>query len=178
MCSGLYAFLSRFLNIYLLSAGLLSAVLTLLVIPGFAQGYRLYTRKLSDGKPGGLQDLFSPFKDLRRIVKLELWIFLFSFLWSLLFIIPGIVAFYRYRFAYYILMDYPDFSAKDALEMSANLTKGYKWDLFVLDLSFIGWNLLSCLTCGVLSLWIMPYQMAVEAESYHYITYEKFHMQN
>jgi len=156
-----------------LPMGILSLAITILVIPVFQQGYRYYTRKLADARPGSVQDLFAPFIDSRRIVKLQLWTILFTFLWSLLFIIPGFIALYRYRFAYYILMDHPDITAKEALAYSADLTKGYKWDLFVLDLSFLGWTMLTSLTFGILGLWISPYQLRVEAEAYKYISFQK-----
>ena len=164
--TGTYAFT-------VLPVSILSFSITILVIPVFQQGYRFYTRKLADNRPGFVRDLFAPFVDCRRIVKLQLWTLLFIFLWSLLFIIPGIIAFYRYRFAYYILMDHPEITAKDALSYSADLTKGYKWDLFVLDLSFLGWAMLTSLTFGILGLWITPYQMSVEAEAYKYISFQK-----
>ena len=156
-----------------LPMGILNLAITILVIPVFQQGYRYYTRKLADERPGSVQDLFAPFIDSRRIVKLQLWTILFTFLWSLLFIIPGFIALYRYRFAYYILMDHPDITAKEALAYSTDLTKGYKWDLFVLDLSFLGWTMLTSLTFGILGLWISPYQLRVEAEAYKYISFQK-----
>lgn len=79
------------------------------------------------------------------------------FLWSLLFWIPGIVAAYRYRFAYYnILTDY-SLSASGAIQLSCQQTRGLKSELFVLDLSFIGWSLLNSITLGLLNIWLMPY---------------------
>ena len=83
--------------------------------------------------------------------------YIFVFLWSLLFIIPGIIAGYRYRFALYNLCENPEMGVMEALNMSKAQTWGHKWELFVLDLSFIGWNLLCGLTLGILSIWITPY---------------------
>lgn len=78
-------------------------------------------------------------------------------LWSLLFWIPGIVARYRYRFAYYNILTDSSLSAGDAIKLSCQQTRGMKAELFVLDLSFIGWSLLSSVTFGLLDIWLTPY---------------------
>ncbi len=83
--------------------------------------------------------------------------YIFIFLWSLLFLVPGIIAAYRYRFAYYNLCEDPDMGVMEALNMSKAQTNGFKWQLFVLDLSFLGWQLLCALTLGILSIWVQPY---------------------
>jgi len=159
--------------VILLFFALIGITMQLFTLPVFIQGYRLYARSIADHRIGSVKTIFIAFRDYWRIVKLNLWISLFVFLWSLLFIIPGIIAVYRYRFAFYILMDHPECTAKEALCMSKELTKGFKWDLFVMDLSFLGWNILCGLTLGILSLWIMPYQYTTEAEAYKYISYVK-----
>lgn len=79
------------------------------------------------------------------------------FLWSMLFWIPGIVAAYRYRFAYYNILTDGSITAGGAIRLSCEQTRGMKWELFVLDLSFIGWSLLSALTFGLLNMWLTPY---------------------
>ncbi len=79
------------------------------------------------------------------------------FLWSMLFWIPGIVAVYRYRFAYYNILTDGSLTAGGAIRLSCQQTRGMKWQLFVLDLSFIGWSLLSSLTLGLLNMWLTPY---------------------
>ena len=90
---------------------------------------------------------------------------LYTFLWSLLFIIPGIVKAYEYRMVSYLLADCPDMPKEDAFAISKELMMGNKWNAFVLDLSFIGWNLLNLLTCGLLSVfWVLPYVHATNAE--------------
>lgn len=87
-------------------------------------------------------------------------------LWTLLFVIPGIIAGYRYHFVTYILADNPDMNYHDALALSAEMTNGIKMDLFILDLSFIGWHLLDLITFGVASFFIAPYEQATQAEVY------------
>lgn len=79
------------------------------------------------------------------------------FLWSMLLWIPGIVAAYRYRFAYYNILTDGSITAGGAIRLSCQQTTGMKWQLFVLDLSFIGWSLLSTLTMGLLNMWLTPY---------------------
>lgn len=79
------------------------------------------------------------------------------FLWTMLFIIPGLIAAYRYRFAYYNILTDGSLSAGEAIRLSCRQTYGVKLELFILDLSFIGWNLLVPLTFGVLNIWLIPY---------------------
>lgn len=79
------------------------------------------------------------------------------FLWSLLFWIPGIIAAYRYRFAYYNILTDSSLTAGDAIQLSCQQTRGMKGELFVLDLSFIGWILLNSITFGLLGIWLTPY---------------------
>ncbi len=99
------------------------------------------------------------------IVKVMFMKDLFIFLWSLLFIIPGIIKAYEYYMVDYILTEDPTIDYKDALEMSKRMMDGNKWATFVLELSFIGWILLSILTCGILSIFMVnPYMYATESE--------------
>ena len=80
------------------------------------------------------------------------------FLWSMLFIVPGIIASYRYRFAYYNILSDDSLSAGDAIRLSCQQTQGMKGELFILDLSFIGWSILASLTMGLLNIWVTPYR--------------------
>ena len=92
---------------------------------------------------------------------------LFIALWSLLFIIPGIVKAYSYRLVPYIISDNPDMSATEAITKSRELMKGNKWNVFVLDLSFILWAVLSVLTLGIVHIfYVQPYILATDAEVY------------
>ena len=91
---------------------------------------------------------------------------LFTFLWSLLFIIPGIVKTYAYAMTYYIRLDHPEYTATQAITKSREMMKGYKGKLFLLDLSFIGWIIVGALCCGVGTLWVYPYQQMARAHFY------------
>lgn len=101
-----------------------------------------------------------------NIIKAMLWRALLNFLWFLLLIIPGIVKSYAYRMVPYILADNPNIGYKRALELSVQMTKGHKFDIFVLDLSFIGWYLLGTLALLIGVLFVLPYVNATNAELY------------
>lgn len=90
----------------------------------------------------------------------------FTFLWSLLLVVPGIVRFYSYSMTPYILIDNPELSANQAINLSRKMMKGHKFDLFFLQLSFIGWIFLSIFTLGIGLLWVVPYMMAAQAAFY------------
>ena len=87
-------------------------------------------------------------------------------LWSLLFVIPGIVKSYSYAMTFYVLRDNPGMTATEAITESRRLMNGNKWRLFCLDLSFIGWAILCCLTFGILTLWVNPYMQTARAAFY------------
>ena len=120
-------------------------------------GWVLYNLGVRRGEEMPYATLFDGFGFIGKLILLNIVITLYVFLWSMLFIIPGIIAGYRYRFAVYNLCENPDMGVMEAISMSKAQTAGYKGDLFLLDLTFIGWNLLCSLTLGILSIWIAPY---------------------
>lgn len=92
---------------------------------------------------------------------------LYISLWSLLFVIPGIVKSYEYRMVPYILAENPAMDRKTAFMISKRMMDGQKMDTFILDLSFIGWHILGAFTCGILNvLYVNPYVQATNAELY------------
>ena len=92
-------------------------------------------------------------------------------LWSLLFIIPGIIAAYSYAMTSYILAENPELTASEAIERSKQMMSGYRWRLFCVQISFIGWEILSTLlTFGIGGLWITPYKQAATAAFYREIS--------
>ncbi len=127
----------------------------------------LYSVFLDGSRKGEYEigTLFNGFKvNFGEKIILGLYKALMVFLWSLLFIIPGIIKAFAYSAAEYIAAEHPDYSFKKCLDESERLMKGHKWELFVLHLSFIGWMLLSALTFGILYLWIAPYMLATQTE--------------
>lgn len=90
---------------------------------------------------------------------------IFIFFWSWLLVIPGIIKTYAYSMMYYVMKDF-NLDGSEAITKSKELMKGYKWKLFVLNLSFIGWIILSMLTFGLGAIFLQPYIQATEAEFY------------
>ncbi len=103
----------------------------------------------------------------KNIVKVMFFKNLYLFLWSLLCIIPGIVKGYSYRLVPYLLAENPDMTADEAITLSRQMMNGQKMNAFAYDLSFIGWALLSVLTCGILYIfYVGPYKKCSDAELY------------
>lgn len=105
-------------------------------------------------------------QNFMEIVKTMLLKDIFIFLWSLLLIIPGIIKAYAYSMVPYILADNPNIGVRKAIALSNEMTMGHKFDMFVLDLSFIGWYLLGTIALGIGVLFVMPYENATKAELY------------
>ena len=96
-----------------------------------------------------------------------LWQLLWTFLWSLLFAIPGIIKYLAYSQCMFIIADNPNIGAKQAMKISMRMTQGYKWKIFVLGLSFIGWALLCIPTLYIGYLWLMPYMQVTFTNLYY-----------
>lgn len=109
-----------------------------------------------------------------NVVKIMFLKGLYTALWTLLFVVPGIIKSYEYRMVPYLLAEYPDMASYEAFRISKEMMMGNKWEAFVLDLSFIGWNLLSTLTLGLAGIFYAgPYQMLTNAALY--LTLKKTH---
>lgn len=113
-------------------------------------------------------DLFYAFKGGKylEIVKTVAWQALFTILWTMLLFIPGIIKGYSYILTPYIISDNPKIGYRRALKLSMQMTQGFKWKIFVLHLSFIGWYLLGLLCCGLGLIFLAPYFEATMAEMY------------
>ncbi|MCI8993191.1 MAG: DUF975 family protein [Eubacterium sp.] len=108
-----------------------------------------------------------------NVVKTMFFRDLFTFLWSLLFVIPGIVKSYEYRMIPYIMAENPSLSTEEVFGLSRQMMNGNKWNVFVFDLSFIGWALLSIITFGIVQLFYTgPYYELACAELYEQISYD------
>ena len=90
----------------------------------------------------------------------------YTFLWTLCFIIPGIIKSFSYAMTPYILNERPELTADEAIELSMKMMEGHKMDLFIFYLSFIGWYLLAILTCFIGYLWLIPYVYTAQAAFY------------
>ena len=120
-----------------------------------------------------VEDAFIGFQDFVRSFLAYIINSIFIFLWSLLLIIPGIIKTLSYSMTFFILQEDKNISANDARKLSMEMMNGYKWKLFCLYFSFIGWILLSILTFGILFLWISSYMDVAKAEFYKNIKAEK-----
>ena len=103
---------------------------------------------------------------------------IFTFLWTWLLIIPGIIKAYSYSMTPYIVKDMvasdKQVGATDGINASKELMKGHKMNLFIFDLSFLGWNILAAITCGIGYLWVTPYYQTAKANFYRHIAGDKF----
>lgn len=146
----------------------LGRVVSLLVTGPLAYGMAsMFLKQARDRKPMQMGDLFNGFQqDFSGIFLLGLLMNLFVFLWSLLFLIPGVIAQLSYSMAYYIKADHPEYDWKQCLAESKRMMTGYKGDLFVMQLSFIGWYFVGALCLGVGVFWVAAYQNAATAQFY------------
>lgn len=141
----------------------------LLVAPVLMVGYSYFCTRfyLMDGSPS-IGDIFSKgFSNYGRKLGGMLWMGLWVYLWSMLFVIPGIIKTFAYSMTPYILANEPDVEATKALKLSMRMTDGHKGEIFVMMLSFIGWELLSGMTFGILELvYVGPYRQTAMAGLY------------
>ena len=131
-------------------------------------GYRFFI--LNQTAQPGIGTLLDGFRS-GHYVNIVLTMFLrdlFTALWSLLLVVPGIVKHYEYLMVPYIIAENPAMDYKEAFQISKQMMDGNKWDAFVLDLSFIGWTLLGVCTFGILLVfYVEPYIYLTRAELYH-----------
>ena len=132
---------------------------------------RFFTQNLNQA--AGVKEITYAFdKNYKNIAKTMFYRDLYTFLWSLLFIIPGVVKAYEYRMIPYLLAENPEMSKEEAFAISKQMMSGQKWKTFVLDLSFIGWEILSVCTLGILSIfYVEPYRFMTNAALYERLAY-------
>lgn len=123
--------------------GIFISILSTLLISVLGAGFVMYCMAIRRGERAEYLTLFDGFSFVGKIILLDIITGFFIFLWSLLFIIPGLIAAYRYSFARLNLYENPGIGVMEALDMSKRQTLGYKAQLFTLDLSFLGWMLLA-----------------------------------
>jgi len=138
---------------------IISSILEIALIP-LSIGYVSYIIKLVRGENVELKEtLLSKYKIFLLIFVTTFIVGLCTTIWTLLFIIPGIIYSYKVVMVQFILADNADENTKwrDVISTSKEMMDGYKWDYFVFGLSFIGWILLSIVTCGIAMIWVLPY---------------------
>ena len=145
-----------------------TVIIALVLAGSMAYGLcRLTVNRVKEQGEVDFADLFKGFTDnFTQSFLLGLLQSLFVFLWSLLFVIPGIIKAYSYSMAFYIMQDDPSKDWKTCLDESKAMMDGHKWQLFCLDLSFIGWMILGVLCCGIGTIFVIPYQYTAHANFY------------
>ncbi len=151
------------------AASVVPVIGSLLVLGPMSYAISKSLLKLSrTGEKPDLNGLFDGFTDdFGETLLIGLLSTLFVCLWSILFIIPGILKSYAYSMAYYIKVDHPDYDWNQCLKESEALTKGHKGELIMLDLSFIGWLIVGAMCLCVGTLWVIPYKELTRANFYN-----------
>ena len=142
------------------------AIALLLITGPLSLGVAMAALKVVRGQNVEIGNVFDGFKNFGNAFLLSLINEILISLWSLLFIIPGIIKSYSYSMSFYILADNPNMDANSARKASMQLMHGQKWRLFCLDLSYIGWYILCGLTFGILTFWVTPYHETARAAFY------------
>ena len=183
MMAFMYVIMGPYLFVYQVSLGMnqivISPAFALAAVALYILGMPLLTMPLTLGfdyasnrllVEGDNRAVGNLFRDSFGRWGRKVWgMFLMNFfisLWSLLLIIPGFIKFYAYALTPYILIDNPELSANQAINLSQKMMKGHKFDLFFLHFSFIGWFFLSIFTFGIGLLWLLPYMMTAQAAFY------------
>lgn len=166
---GVIGVLSAFLAVY--------SIVRMVIGGAVALGYAKFNLNLVNRNNPRVEDIFSQFHNFGKGFIMNFLRGLYTTLWTLLFIIPGIIASYSYAMTPYILYENPDMTANEAIKASKELMEGNKWRLFCLELSFIGWSILCVFTFGIGYLFLHPYTEAAGAAFYREIKWEKMKQQ-
>lgn len=169
--AALIGFILVFLVIFVVALAIAFAITAFLLNPLELGCKRFFLRNLNM-KAEVKEVCFSFDHSYMNIVKTLFFRDLYTFLWSLLFIIPGIIKAYEYQMIPYLLAEHPDMPKDQAFAISRQMMKGQKWNAFVLDLSFLGWSILSLFTLGILGLfYVNPYKYSTKAALYETLRY-------
>lgn len=141
---------------------ILMAIYVMLLM--LATGMVIYFFNIASLRKASIGNLFDGFAIFGKVIWLYILMYIFTFLWTLLFIIPGIISSYRYRQALYIMLDHPEYSALECIRQSKAMMDGRKGELFVLDLSFLGWYLLTLIP--FVAIFVTPYTNLTFAHYY------------
>ncbi|PKM71981.1 MAG: hypothetical protein CVU91_11405 [Firmicutes bacterium HGW-Firmicutes-16] len=137
------------------AGGVIISIAIVLMMMMLSVGFTIYCMNICQFRNAGFGNLFDGFAIFFKVLWLTLLMGIFVWLWSLLLIVPGIIAAYRYRMALYIMIDNPQLGALDCIRASSSMMNGHKGELFVLDLSFLGWVLLTAFP--FVTIWVTPY---------------------
>lgn len=153
-------------------ANLFNIIISFALIP-FSVAFYWFFLSLSRSETLNISQLFTIYADWKNALNLigaTIVVSIFVFLWSLLLIIPGIIKSISYSQVFFLLRDHPEFSITEAITESRKIMNGYKWKYFLLNLSFIGWGILSIISLGIGFLWLIPYISTSLATFYNKLT--------
>ena len=167
--SGIGAFLLGS-AVYILLAAIIIAVIYFVLGSVIQVGYARFNLALVDRSDPSFDSLFAYFSCWKTTAMARLLQILYVLLWTLLLIIPGIMAGYSYAMTEYILAEHTELTASEAIDRSKQMMSGNRWRLFCMQISFIGWDILSALTLGIGSLWVRPYKHAATAAFYREVS--------
>ena len=141
------------------------------IAPPLSLGLIMVYLSVTYGEEVQINMLFDGFRNhnMGKTILLFLMVIFFTMLWSLLFVIPGIIKAYSYSMSFYILAENPDMTAREALNESKEIMKGNKLNFFILELSFFFWLLLVVVTFGIAAIYVEPYMQLTYANFYHNI---------
>lgn len=139
-------------------SGVTMGIAAIVVVPPLSLGLIMIYLGMYNGSEARIETLFKGFKiNFVKSILVEILVFVFTFLWSLLFVIPGIIKAFSYSMSMYILAENPQMTSLEAINESKRIMHGHKMDLFVLYLSFIPWYLLVMITFGIAGIYVAPY---------------------
>lgn len=164
--------------VYITIAAIVMAVLFFVLGSIVEVGYARFNLDLVDRLEPSFETLFRYFSYWKTTAIARLLQGLYILLWTLLLVIPGIIASYSYAMTGYILAEHPELTASEAIERSKEMMSGNRWRLFCLNISFIGWDILCLFTLGIGSLWLNPYKQAATAAFYREISGTEYSIPN
>lgn len=171
--SGLGSKLSAFLigsAVYIVIAAIAFAVVYFILGSIIRVGYARFSLRMVDGEHPSFDALFAYFPYWKTTAAASFLQGLYILLWSLLLIIPGIIASFSYAMTEFILAEHPELTASEAIARSKEMMEGNRWRLFCLQFSFIGWQILCIFTLGIGNLWLNPYMQTATAAFYREIS--------
>lgn len=162
------SFISEIIKINELLTLILS-IISMFVVYGLYPGFYSFFLKISRNEEVSSNELFKHKNLFLVTIGATLLAGIFIFLGALLFIIPGIIIALNYALVYFVIVDNPEIGIMDVLNKSKQIMRGHRIDFIILNLSFLGWYILSYFTFGILLIWVAPYMMVTTANFYNEI---------
>ena len=144
----------------------LAGLISLILSGPIALGISIFSLNIAGDNDLKAEQLFEGFKNFGTSVVAYLLMVIFILLWSILLIIPGIIAALSYSMTFFIIAEDSSIDAVEALKKSKEMMDGHKWKYFCLSLRFIGWALICILTLGIGFLWLLPYIQVTNVKFY------------